>query len=219
MGIFPSSQKMDANQRFLKIAAFVEQFRGGRSSPDLDYRWKHTLRVANYGRMIAEAERANPEQVIAACLLHDIARFDKIDHGIEHGRVGARLVRPFLAELGYSAAEVNNICFAIAAHVDDRADFEHPFTLEARVVNDADNVDRFSTYRILLHFRDCTDDYDRLIERASQRAEKLKTLRPQNFMSTPTGERLFKSQLEMQIEFMERLIADSKISILPQIKE
>jgi uncharacterized protein len=210
---------MDANQRFEKIVAFVEQFRGGRTSPALDYRWKHTLRVANYGRQIAETEQANIEQVVAACLLHDLARFDAVDHGIEHGRVGARLARPFLTELGYSPAEVDNICFAIAAHVDDQADFEHPFTLEAKVVNDADNIDRFSTYRILLHFQDCLDDYPQLIAKASQRVGRLKTIQSQNFMATPTGERLFKRQLEMQIEFMERLIADSQISILPQIKE
>lgn len=210
---------MDANQRFNKIAAYIEERRGNRNNPALDYRWQHSLRVAHYGQQIALAENAAVEQVIAACLLHDVDRFDEVDHGIEHGRVGARLVRPFLAELGYSPAEINNICFAIAAHVDDQADFEHPFTLEAKVVNDADNIDRFSTYRILLHFQDCLDDYHQLINRASQRVEKLKTLQPPQFMATPSGERLFRHQLEMQIEFLERLIADSKISILPQIKE
>lgn len=39
----------------------------------LDYRWENTLRVANNGKQIAEAEGANVELDIAACLLHDVS--------------------------------------------------------------------------------------------------------------------------------------------------
>ena len=41
-----------------------------------DYRWKHTLRVAQFGKVIAENEDAEVELVIASCILHDIAWFD-----------------------------------------------------------------------------------------------------------------------------------------------
>jgi HD superfamily phosphodiesterase len=41
-----------------------------------EYRWKHTLRVAQFGKVIAENEGAEVELVLAACLLHDMAWFD-----------------------------------------------------------------------------------------------------------------------------------------------
>ncbi|MEW5829287.1 MAG: HD domain-containing protein [Chloroflexota bacterium] len=213
-----------ANARFQRIAEFVLRRREDTLShrpdlaPSLEYRWKHTLRVAHYGKQLAEAEGANTEIVVAGCLLHDVARFEVADHGVEHGRVGARIARPLLEELGYAPADVDNICFSIAVHVDDRADFEHPVTLESKIVNDADNIDRFSAYRILLHFRDTLDDYETLVARAAQRVEKLKRYRQEaQVMGTETGNRLFKRQLDLQIEVFERLVADSRITKMPEI--
>lgn len=61
-----------------------------------------------------------------------------------------------MISLGYSADEVEEMCYGIAIHVDDRTDFEGkraPFTV---TVGDADNIDRFDAYRLYegLHFND-----------------------------------------------------------------
>jgi HD superfamily phosphodiesterase len=53
---------------------------------DARYRWQHTLRVANYGKIVAQEEKANTEVVIAACLLHDIAHFESEDDYKNPGR-------------------------------------------------------------------------------------------------------------------------------------
>ena len=144
-------------ERIRKIADYARDYlfkmAGQREglSVDPDYRWQHTLRVVNIGKQIAESEGANLEHVLAGCLLHDLAHFDDDDNYINHGRLAAHICRPFLENIGYSEEDINAICYAVAVHVDGESDFEHPQTVEAEIVSDADNIDRFSAYRILLY--------------------------------------------------------------------
>src|SRR5690606_30972973 len=102
---------MEPDERLNRIAEFVKSrlvyTAAENPSPDNDpvYRWQHTLRVANYGKELALREGANPELVVAACLLHDVAHFAP-GSWKEHGRLGAELARPLLVELGYTPEEV-----------------------------------------------------------------------------------------------------------------
>jgi putative nucleotidyltransferase with HDIG domain len=67
-----------------------------------EYRWQHTLRVSQFGKVIAENEVVDVELVVAACLLHDIAWFDtNADNSREHGQLGAQKSQPLLQDLGY----------------------------------------------------------------------------------------------------------------------
>ena len=77
----------DRNKRLLDISHYVEDYLeisyGKRTNAEKkilqrylsgsDYRWNHTLRVAQFGKVIAESEAADEELVLAACLLHNIA--------------------------------------------------------------------------------------------------------------------------------------------------
>jgi uncharacterized protein len=182
---------------------------------DPNYRWLHTLRVTNIGKHLAEEEGGDMETVIIACLLHDIAWFDDPINHREHGRNGARLVRPLLAELAYSEEEINAICYPIAAHVDDKADFDHPHTLEAMIVSDADNIDRFDAYRILLYCKPEIYDFKALVEKLKDRLVTLKDYRARRIMGTDTGHRLWNQKLEQQISFYEAILTQNEISSLP----
>lgn len=216
---------MDTNERLRQISNFILERRTATeakgavnfSAFDYEYRWKHTLRVVQYGRQIAEAEGADVEVVMAACLLHDISKFDDEEYGVDHGRVSARIARPFLEKLGYSTEQLNNICFSIAVHVDDKADFEHPITLESKIVSDADNIDRFGAYRLLLQNKDLAEKYDALIEKAKSRLLTLKKYREANSMGTATSNKLFNRQLNIQIIFFENLVEDSKLTVEAKI--
>jgi uncharacterized protein len=214
---------MEHNHRLQKVVKFVQQAKDAtlKAKPELaaslDYRWKHTLRVTQYGKQLAELEGANVELCMTACLLHDVAKIGMDEHGRNHGRIGAKFARPFLYELGYSGPDVENMCFAIAMHVDGKVDFEHPVTPEAKVVSDADNIDRYGAYRVLLEFRNQLDEYEALIARAEKRIKKLKSYRKNYVMETETGKKLFNRQLDLQISFIERLIADSRLTIIPEL--
>jgi putative nucleotidyltransferase with HDIG domain len=210
------------NDRLERIARFVQnrlhQVARQIQNPILDpeYRWQHTLRVSNYGRIVAEAEGANVELVVAACLLHDVAHFDK-DNWKDHGRLGARISRPFLVELGYSPEETESICYSVAVHVDGHADFEHPETLESKVVSDADNIDRFGAYRIIQWCTVDVESYGELIAKLRKRLRTLENYRQRKVMETETGHDLFNQQLDLQIAFFKALIEERALTSLPRL--
>lgn len=115
------------------------------------YRLEHTMRVANLGETIARAEGLDIEALVIACLLHDVSYsedFSGEDDWLNHGRRAAVIARPFLESLDMEPERIQEICFGIAIHVDDKADFEGEKTPLAISVGDADNLDRFDAYRI-----------------------------------------------------------------------
>ena len=115
------------------------------------YRLEHSFRVANAAKAIAAKEGFNTDYAVIAGLLHDIAYCEEMltrDEQRNHGRRSAQIARPFLTELGLCETAVNDICFAIAIHVDDKADFEWTRSAFSETVGDADNIDRFDAYRI-----------------------------------------------------------------------
>lgn len=203
--------------RLAKVAAYAERKILEAEDPESgstsrsNYRWEHTLRVTHYGKQIAEAEGANAELCAAGCLLHDT----EWAYGSEyknHGRNAARVIRPFLQETGYSDEEVEAICYAVAVHVDGSAGYEHEHTLEARVVSDADNVDRFGAYRVLLTCKDQMDDYNALAETLQARVERLDELLTQDVLETPTGNRMFHDQVRLQLDFFRALLKEHAIT-------
>ena len=116
-----------------------------------DYRLEHSYRVANLAKDIALQEQQDVTDAVLAALLHDIAYCEQMhtqEDRMNHGRRSAAIARPFLEQLGLPHSRIQNICFSIAIHVDDQADFDWPRTSFSEIVGDADNLDRFDVYRI-----------------------------------------------------------------------
>jgi putative nucleotidyltransferase with HDIG domain len=217
-----------ANARLQKIADFTLDYLNEsyqkRSQKDkanlnrylsgVDYRWQHTLRVAQFGKVIAENESADVVLVVAACLLHDIAWFDtNADNNREHGRIGAEKAQPFLESLGYNRKQIKSICYSIASHVNEN----NPNTLEAKIVSDADEVDRFGPYRILQWCFSDIHDYDKLADKLSERIQRLEQYREENPLFTSTGQQLFAEQINLQLRFFCEFVGEKKLSVMPQI--
>lgn len=117
---------------------------------DGEYRLQHSYRVAHVAGEIARKEGLDEEGLIIGGLLHDVGycRLQEYGGWQEHGRLSARLARPFLEQLDLGRERVQEICYGIAIHVDGRADFPGEETAFARSIGDADDVDRFDAYRI-----------------------------------------------------------------------
>lgn len=218
----------ELNSRLQKLSEFVRvyliesyQKRSDQDKSNLnrylsnsDYRWKHTLRVAQFGKVIAENEIANVELVVAACIIHDIAWFDtNADDSREHGRMGAEKAKPLLENLGYEQGQIDTICYAISAHVDE----DNPNTLEAKILSDADNVDRFGPYRILQWCFADIDNYDKLAIKLVDRIHRLEQYRKKNPLFTITGQQLFEEQLNLQIRFFSEFVGEKELSVMPRI--
>lgn len=116
-----------------------------------EYHLQHSYRVAYIASEIARREKLDEEGLIIGGLLHDVGYcmpFETEDTWREHGRMSARLARPFLEQLNLSPKRVQEICYGIAIHVDGEADFAGEKTPFALSIGEADDVDRFDAYRI-----------------------------------------------------------------------
>ena len=180
------------------------------------YRLEHTYRVANIGRQIAQKEGFDETGLVIACLLHDVSYCEEFGENgwKEHGRRAARIARPFLRELGLPANQIDEICYGIAIHVDDEADFPGERTPFALSVGDADNIDRFDAYRIhesLFHEGFLEKSLEEKLEYAEKRLARLREMIDLP-MGTKTAETLWRERLSFYISFYERLVSQLKCS-------
>ncbi len=177
-----------------------------------DYRLEHSYRVANIAKRIAEAEGFDVTCAVIAGLLHDIAYCEQMqtrEDRMNHGRRSASIARPFLESLGLSNDAVNDICYGIAIHVDDKADFQWARTAFCETVGDADNIDRFDAYRIYetleyLKFSemDLADKWEKVTS-TIDRLTKYKEMK----LGTATAQNLWLQRLDYYIGFYEKLKA------------
>lgn len=176
-----------------------------------EYRIEHSIRVAHIAGEIARAEGFSEERAVMAGLLHDIGYVQdyktKEDYR-DHGRYGAKIARDYLKGLQiYSDAEVEEICYGIAIHVDDEADFEGERTPLALTVGDADNIDRFDAYRLYesLYFDDYMNqsltEQKAYLERKINRLERLRNIP----CGTTTGTVFWREKIDFQLEFHRKL--------------
>ena len=173
------------------------------------YRLEHTYRVANIGRKIAEKEGFDETEMVIACLLHDVSYCEDFGENgwIEHGRRAAQISRPFLTSLGLAQDRINEICFGIAIHVDEKADFPGQMTPFALTVGEADNIDRYDAYRIheiLSNDKFLDKGLDEKLEYLHKRLARLRELEGISF-STKTADEMWKTRLSFQIKFLENL--------------
>ena len=177
-----------------------------------DYRLEHSYRVANIAKRIAEAEGFDVTCAVMAGLLHDIAYCEEMvtrEDRMNYGRRSAAISRPFLKSLDLPDETVNEICYGIAIHVDDQADFEWERTPFCETVGDADNIDRFDAYRIYetlqyIQFSDMSLDEKK--EKVAATIERLNRYKDMK-LGTVTAKELWIQRLDYYIGFYEKLRA------------
>jgi uncharacterized protein len=106
------------------------------------HNFDHVMRVYNMAVHLAEGESVDLEIIKTAALLHDIGSKKEMDDPTgktDHALEGAKMARPILEKLGFSADKINHICDCIVSH---RYKTENkPETLEAKILFDADKLD------------------------------------------------------------------------------
>ncbi len=181
-----------------------------RNPSALEYRIAHSYRVANIGKEIAEKEGLDVTTMIIGCLLHDVSyceTFRNEEDWRNHGRSAAKIAKPFLEELGLPEDRVRDILFGIAIHVDDEADFEGEYTVFARTIGEADNIDRFDVYRIYENLEASKFSSLSHQEKTAAVEKTLKNLRSYKDieMASKTSRDLWIQRLDYYIGFYEKL--------------
>ncbi len=188
---------------------------------DREYRIEHSFRVANIAKAIAEAEGLDAEALYIGGLLHDVAyceTWDNEEKGwLEHGRRSAAIARPFLESLALDKAIVEEICYGIAIHVDDKAGFEGQRTSFALSIGAADNIDRFDVYRIYeeLEFKGFrVMPLDEKLLWLEQKEVKLDRLLEyiKSEPTNPTADKMCIEKLQYQKDFYSKMSAQIKCS-------
>lgn len=109
------------------------------------YRWEHTLRVTRWAWRLAVEEKADIEKCVVSALFHDASHFVSEDYH-KHGFRSAEIATEFLLKEGYQKGFVEDVAYAVESHVGEA----NPRTVEAKILQDADTLDRFGYIRILL---------------------------------------------------------------------
>ena len=181
------------------------------------YRLEHSFRVARIAAEIAKAEGMDEEAMTLAGLLHDVSyclEFEG-DDWKNHGRIAARIARPFLETLELSETMLREILYAIAIHVDDEADFEGERTAFALTIGDADNIDRFDAYRLYETLENA--EYSKMtIEQkrthTRKMLDKLEEFAKMQF-ATATATQLWRQRIRFYLDFYSRLAAQLDMSV------
>ena len=180
-----------------------------------DYRFEHSVRVANIGKEIAEKEELDSDAMVIACLLHDISyinEFQTREEARNHGRYSAKIARPFLEKIGMESEIIEDICYGIAIHVDDEADFPGERTKFALSIGDADNIDRFDVYRIFENLKWVKYDEMSIAEKTEhckKVLERLESYKSLDF-ATETGKKMWLEKLDYQIGFIKNFFCKLK---------
>ena len=109
------------------------------------YRWEHTLRVAHWAWILAKEEKADIEKNVIAALFHDVSHFVSQDYR-KHGEKSAEIAMDFMLKTGFPKDFAEDVSYAVSSHVGEI----NPKTVEAKILQDADTLDRFGHFRILL---------------------------------------------------------------------
>ena len=211
----------DDRQLFEAIAAETEPHLDGDPVHDVHHAW----RVCRLGVRIAEAEEADVEVVGAAALTHDLHRVRGPDDAFVHPRETLATVESILEAAGFAEEKVSAVRHCVAVH--EEYDFEDDpaaaETVEAEVVQDADNLDAIGAVGIARAFafsgahgnplwRPDRDDepvgaYEKLgrgDDASTVRHVREKLLRLRGTMNTETGREIATERHAYLAEFVDR---------------
>jgi uncharacterized protein len=111
---------------------------------DARYKWEHTLMVLNDALLLAKEEKADQDVVALAAIFHDVC-FYTVDYE-DHGHDGAKHAMNYLRKKNYSNELIADVSYAIDVHVGEM----NPKTMEARIIQDADTIDKVGATGIAL---------------------------------------------------------------------
>ena len=128
---------MDRERYDLLDAYMRKRMRGADGAHDCE----HVYRVLGVALDVASSEpEADVDVVIAACLLHDIARRDQLrDKRVCHAALGAEKAEKFLVKNGFDKDFAHRVAECVRTHRFRKGDA--PQSIEAKILYDADKID------------------------------------------------------------------------------
>lgn len=177
-----------------------------------EYRWEHTLRVTRWAWLLAAEENADTEQCITASLFHDVSHFDCDDYG-NHGVRSAEIAKKFLIKEGYPEKFIEDVKYAVKSHVGEK----NPQTTEAKILQDADTLDRFGYIRILQFGKGVDLSFEKLHEDVVSFKEYIEKVEQGDYgrMWTKTGNREVETLINLYKTVVNGVLQEIENTQLP----
>lgn len=126
---------------------------------DMLYRYEHTIRVAENARIVALAENLPEQDLVIACLLHDVGYRECLtmeDLG-NHQLISACIANEYLNRVGYPLDRIGEMIQAISRHslTDNLPEDMSTFQITVR---DCDDIDRFDIVRTSMVLGNCVHE-------------------------------------------------------------
>ncbi len=190
---------LEIDQKYRAAYEFTKQrFSEAKQLPA--HNWAHAYRDTLNAIVIGEAEGADMRIVLPAITMHDIGFLYGAD-GRTHGAVGAEKLVEFLREGGimYPRETSDKIASCIRTHKGSMHN-EKPEGLEAKVVADADLVEKFGPIGVYQNIRTFTE-FNWPLEKNLERAAEIFKLT----LETETGKRIVEPGRKFVADFYKQL--------------
>lgn len=187
------------DKKFAKIFKAVEKdFK--RAKHLTAHNWEHAYRDTLNAIVVGEAEKADMKIVLPAIVMHDIG-FLYGAKPKEHGEVGAKKLPVYLKKIGvtYPASDIKRIAECIRTHKGSVFNVS-PITLEAKVVADADILEKFGLFGVYQTIRTFTE-FNESIDYIVTLGERMSNRR----LETKTGEKLAEKGRAFVVNFFKQL--------------
>jgi putative nucleotidyltransferase with HDIG domain len=179
------------------------------------YRWEHTLRVANWACHLATEEKADIKKCLVSALFHDVSHFTSEDYR-KHGIRSAETAKEFLLKKSYPEDFVEDVAYAVRSHVGEH----NPRTVEAKILQDSDTLDRFGFFRILLFGKKSELlDLEKVKDKVESLLEYLKKVERGDYgqMWTETGKTKVTELLNIYEKVLDGILEELQNTKLPEI--
>lgn len=190
---------LSQDSNYNKVFVYTKQrFEAATNLPA--HNWAHAYRATLNAIIIGEAESADMGVVLPAITMHDIG-FLYGATGRTHGAVGAEKLAEYLGEGGikYPTATVKELADCIRTHKGSMH-HEQPESLEAKVVADADLLEKFGPFGVYQTIRTYTE-FNYPLEHLLERQAETFSLT----LETETGKRLAEPGRQFVADFYKHL--------------
>lgn len=190
---------LDKDAKYKAVYEYTKQrFEATKELPA--HNWAHAYRDTLNAIVVGEAEGADMSIVLPATTMHDIG-FLYGAEGRAHGAIGADKLPEYLKDgnIEYNEEEITKMADCIRTHKGSMHD-EKPESLEAKVVADADLMEKFGPFGIYQTVRTYTE-FDYPLEKVLQRKDEIINLT----LETKTGQKLAEPGRQFVADFYKEL--------------
>ena len=189
---------LDRDHRLRSVVTYTKQ-RFDAAKALTAHNWEHIYRDTLNAIVIGEAEGADMSVVLPAVVMHDIGYL--YGPPKDHGPRGADKLAEYLeaAGISYSADEVAKQASCVRTHKGSAFD-AHPDGLEAKVVADADLLEKFGAFGIYQNIRSWVE-FDWPLARIIEFANRETPLT----LETETGKQLAEPGRRLVADFFREL--------------